>query len=347
MLETVLPSVGGRWRSWRCCAQVPAPDRAAGRRGRRFFLPSTLGSAVTERASAHPVVTEVVAAALLVAAGCRRLPRCGRRCCGRRRRGRGARAVVRHARRPGGAAAVAAALTWAGPGARPDLRDADARHRRELERTRADDRLRLPASCTTGGAPRDRHRGADPAAQALAGNPAAPAQDPLEVYGEIEEAAAEALTATRRLVGVLRSDDPSPAPGGALGDVLRTAAGDRASAHVADDVEGLPLPPSVAGALHRVVLEALTNVRRHAPRAADVRVAARAEDGDLVVEVANDGVPAGPRGDGYGLTGMAERVAALGGALEAGPRPGGRWLVTARVPLGPADDPFDRLPRGI
>ncbi|WP_306746593.1 sensor histidine kinase [Saccharothrix yanglingensis] len=352
VLETVLPSVGG------AVAVLAVLRRRFPRRIESlagavvgFSLLSTAGSAVTERASAHPVVTEVVAAVLLVAAGCRRLPPVRAAVLAV---AAGAAVVlapvVRHG--PDGPAAlfaVAAALTWGAALALGlILRDADARHRRELERTRADDRLRLArelhdlvAHHVTGIVVRTR------AARALAGDPPAPAQDPLEVYGEIEEAAAEALTATRRLVGVLRSDDPSPAPGGALGDVLRTAAGDRASAHVADDVEGLPLPPSVAGALHRVVLEALTNVRRHAPRAADVRVAARAEDGDLVVEVANDGVPAGPRGGGYGLTGMAERVAALGGALEAGPRPGGRWLVTARVPLGPADDPFDRLPRGI
>ncbi|MGM1065150.1 sensor histidine kinase [Saccharothrix sp. Mg75] len=315
-----------------------------------FSLLSTLGALLVGPPAAHPVVTEVVAAVLLVGAGCRRLPPVRAAVVAV---AAGAAVVLAPVARHGPDApatlfSVAAALAWGAALALGlVLRDADARHRRELERVRADDRLRLArelhdlvAHHVTGIVVRTR------AAQVLAGNPLAPVQDPQEVYGEIEEAAAEALTATRRLVGLLRSsDDPLPAPGGGAGDVLRTAAG-AAPAEVADDVEALALPPQVSDALHRVVLEAVTNARRHAPRATGVGVAARVEDGELVVEVANDGVPAGPVGVGYGLTGMAERVEALGGALAAGPRPGGRWLVTARVPLGPDDDPFEHLPRG-
>lgn len=299
-------------------------------------LAGTAVAGLVERAPVRPPVTEVLAVLLLVAAGCRRLPP--------------ARAavlataacvtvvlapVVRYGL--DSLFPVAAALAWgAAMVLGLILRDADARHRRELERVRSDDRLQLArdlhdlvAHHVTGIVVRTR------AAQAV------PSHDPAEVYDEIEQAAAEALTATRGLVGVLRSDDPLPSPSLVLGDVVRAAAGD-ASVHIAADVEAFPLPPQVSVALHRVVMEALTNARRHS-RAAVVRVAARSEEGELVLEVDNDGVlPGTPGGGGHGVTGMAERMAALGGELTAGPHGDGGWRVTARIP-----DDFDGLPRGI
>ncbi len=86
---------------------------------------------------------------------------------------------------------------------------------------------------------------------------------------------------------------------------------------------------------YRVVLEALTNVRRHAPRAARVVVEVRrTADGSVEVTVADDGggVPGGTRdGGGTGLAELAERVDALGGVLQAGPR-GGGWRVGCVLP---------------
>ena len=73
---------------------------------------------------------------------------------------------------------------------------------------------------------------------------------------------------------------------------------------------------------------------RHAgPATATVRLTYR--EGDLTVQVDDDGRGAGPRrpsGGGNGLLGMGERVAALGGRLEAGPRPGGGFRVVAIMP---------------
>jgi signal transduction histidine kinase len=82
-------------------------------------------------------------------------------------------------------------------------------------------------------------------------------------------------------------------------------------------------------------MEALTNVRRHAPGAKDVRVDVCVDDaGGLVVRVVNDGVDqVTPTREGYGLVGMTERVTALGGTCTAGRTPDGRWQVLARVPL--------------
>jgi signal transduction histidine kinase len=106
----------------------------------------------------------------------------------------------------------------------------------------------------------------------------------------------------------------------------------------------------------RVVQEALTNVIKHAGRPrTEVRLSY--EPAALVVEVADDGRPipaAGPapaasgadvpRGAGVGLLGLRERVALSGGELAAGPRPGGGWLVRARIPVEPAEIPAEAAP---
>lgn len=100
--------------------------------------------------------------------------------------------------------------------------------------------------------------------------------------------------------------------------------------------EASGLPDHVAGVVHRVVQESLTNVRRHAPSAR--RVDLRVRRGDTVeVLVADDGVvPAGPVEPGYGLLGMRERVEGAGGTLTAGPRADGTgWEVRATLPVAP------------
>jgi signal transduction histidine kinase len=105
-------------------------------------------------------------------------------------------------------------------------------------------------------------------------------------------------------------------------------------------VEGAPtpLPAGVDLSAYRIVQEALTNVVKHAgPAHAQVTIGYR--DQDVTVEVIDDGrgavTPAddGRMGSGHGLIGMRERVAAFGGDLQVGPRPGGGFRVAARLPL--------------
>ncbi|MET9321315.1 histidine kinase [Streptomyces sp. NPDC003038] len=104
--------------------------------------------------------------------------------------------------------------------------------------------------------------------------------------------------------------------------------------------EGLEprLPAHVAATAHRIVLEALTNIRKHAATATAVRIGLRTVPTGLEVRIADDGgrpakLSENARGGGYGLAGMAERAEALGGSLTAGPAPEGGWLVTATLPL--------------
>ncbi|MFD0468318.1 ATP-binding protein [Nonomuraea thailandensis] len=85
-------------------------------------------------------------------------------------------------------------------------------------------------------------------------------------------------------------------------------------------------------AVYRIVQEALTNTRKHAAGArASVRLAY--ESSAVEVEVLDDGLPKDDGAPGFGLGGMAERVALCGGQLSTGPRPEGGFRVHARLPL--------------
>jgi signal transduction histidine kinase len=167
-----------------------------------------------------------------------------------------------------------------------------------------------------------------------------------ESLAAIRQASDEALGELHAMLGVLRERDGdaggaplSPAPGLAELDALvAQAAG--AGVEVRVSLEGEPrrLPPAVDLAAYRVVQESLTNVVRHAGASrADITVTQL--DGRVEVEVTDDGdgmeSPSGRqvRRWGRGIAGMRERAGALGGSLEAGPRPGGGFRVLASLPL--------------
>jgi signal transduction histidine kinase len=161
----------------------------------------------------------------------------------------------------------------------------------------------------------------------------------VDALARIEEAGAGAMSAMRRMVGGLR-DDLSVPPGAWWADIESLVAGAA--------TDGVPvrlrLDPEVSGAsadlsasAHRIVTEALTNVRRHAVDVTqvDVELDVEADGGRLVIVIADDGAASAvPTHDTYGLVGMRERAEALGGTLFAGPRPSGQgWTVRAEIPL--------------
>ncbi|WP_405869157.1 sensor histidine kinase [Streptomyces sp. NBC_00005] len=159
----------------------------------------------------------------------------------------------------------------------------------------------------------------------------------------IGDTARTALTEMRRLLGVLREDAQGtdtgvrrrPQPG--LGQLLelldesRDAAGSRTRLIVSGPVAALD--PGIEVTAYRIVQEALTNARRHAPGAAvDVELRYGAEE--LAVRVRDNGPgPAASGSPGHGLLGMRERTATVGGTLHIGPAPGGGFLVEARLPV--------------
>ena len=173
----------------------------------------------------------------------------------------------------------------------------------------------------------------------------------LEAFGTVVEAepgtsraVREQLDRTRRLVhdgleearGAVQAlrDDASP-----LDDQVRRLCAQH-GAEFAISGRPQPLSPRVIVGLYRVTQEALTNVMKHATGAPTSVQLLYAPD-SVSVTIANAWTPGSPglhdSGGGYGLRGIAERLALLGGHMEAGPTPEG-WRVTATTPLHePAD----------
>jgi signal transduction histidine kinase len=119
--------------------------------------------------------------------------------------------------------------------------------------------------------------------------------------------------------------------------VLRRASEERLAGlavSLLSEGETRSLPAGVDAAAYRIIQEALTNAVRHSGgSAATVRLRHYTERVEILVEDDGRGsVAAGAGASGNGLVGMAERARALGGTLDAGPRPGGGFRVLARIP---------------
>jgi signal transduction histidine kinase len=146
----------------------------------------------------------------------------------------------------------------------------------------------------------------------------------------------EALGEVRQVLDTLRTPGDAPrAPAPGL-DRLRELVEQAASAGLTVEVDGEPprLSPGTDLAAFRIVQEALTNVVRHSG-ARQARVRLRRDGGTLRLRVDDDGPATGAEagGSGNGLAGMRERAAALGGTIEAGPRPDGGFRVLATLPV--------------
>ncbi|MFE3553903.1 sensor histidine kinase [Streptomyces sp. NPDC059193] len=176
-----------------------------------------------------------------------------------------------------------------------------------------------------------------------------PSEELKENLAGIRENALEALTELRRVLGVLRSEQPDdpqapqhPQPTLAeldsLVDNVRVA-----GLHVTTEIAGIrrPLTPGVELTAYRIVQEALSNCLRHAP-GSRVEVGIAYGPRDLHLCVANSAPTrrAAPSpGAGHGLLGMRERAGMLGGELAAGPLPDGGYEVTAVLPMDPRVSP--------
>ena len=172
------------------------------------------------------------------------------------------------------------------------------------------------------------------------GTPAGPTGTALSV---IEQASRAALDDLRQMLGVLQASEGDgvaalgPSPGVAELELLASA--HRAAygpVELTVDPAVRSVPQTIQMTAYRLVQEALTNVRKHAP-GSPARVSVSAADGMVVVQVDDDG----PRRlgttpshgndatQGYGLAGMRERVALFDGRLHAGPRAGGGFRIRA------------------
>ncbi|MFE5616742.1 sensor histidine kinase [Streptomyces sp. NPDC056470] len=188
---------------------------------------------------------------------------------------------------------------------------------------------------------------ADGAAYVLDSSPET-AKQALET---ISSTGRQALAEMRRLLGILRTGEHQeageyvPQPDvEQIEDLVEQVRG--AGLTVDFRIEGTPrpLPSGVELTAYRIVQEALTNTRKHGGPDAGASVRLVYFDDGLGLLVEDDGRGAthemyedgGADGRGHGLIGMRERVGMVGGTLDAGPRPGGGFRISALLPLKPA-----------
>jgi signal transduction histidine kinase len=159
-------------------------------------------------------------------------------------------------------------------------------------------------------------------------------------FEAIAQTAREALTETRRLLGVLREDvddeaERMPQPGlDRLNELVDTARDAGANVRLILEGKVVPLPAGIDLAAYRIVQEALTNARRHAP-GADVDVEVSYGTGALELRVRDHG-PGPPDGEliaSHGLVGMRDRATMAGGTFSCGAAEGGGFEVDVTLPL--------------
>jgi len=171
-----------------------------------------------------------------------------------------------------------------------------------------------------------------------------------EALRTAEEVGRRSMRELRRTVALLRSDDEAAvmAPLPSVGEIAALV-DDARSGGLAVELrmrgDDSAIAPGVGVALYRIAQEALANAARHAPRAQTV-LALEVRDGRASLSAETTGPTVAAPGaqserGGYGLVGMRERAAALGGELTAGPTSEG-WLVSCSLPL----DAKDRIPTG-
>jgi len=140
--------------------------------------------------------------------------------------------------------------------------------------------------------------------------------------------ARENLVESRRLIAALR---PARLEGARLPDAVRQLVADTdLNAHTVITGDPMPLEAAIETHLLRVVQEALTNVHRHAA-ASEVIVTLSYVDNGIVIDVADDGIGIDDAPPGVGLTGMRERMDAIGGTLTVESAPGEGTTVALSV----------------
>ena len=170
-----------------------------------------------------------------------------------------------------------------------------------------------------------------------------------ETLGVIDDSAREALSELRALLDVLRSDEDDDGDLRSLSDKIVT--GPSVGDQVAQRVDSLTevgirvhkqsvdpriesLPFSLKTTCARIVQESATNILKHARHGARCSIVVRLDPTEVVIMITNNRIkPHDPsRSSGYGLTGLRERVAAVGGSYTAGQQ-GDEWVVEAHIPV--------------
>ncbi|MFI9809528.1 sensor histidine kinase [Streptomyces sp. NPDC052301] len=223
------------------------------------------------------------------------------------------------------------------------LRTEDGRRRTAAERVRHSERLDLARDLHDHVA----HYVTAIVVQAQAGEHTA-AHDPdtaRQLFANIEKTGQEGLAAMSRMVRLLRepgAEQQAPVTPAmtAVENLVRrfSTPGQHAWLNVEDGLDGTAWSPQLARSVERVVQEGLTNIRKHARSATTVHVLLTGDEDRLVVRVRDDAARQQRgrmrfRASGFGLVGLTERVAELGGELTSGPMPEGGWELAASLPV--------------
>ena len=160
--------------------------------------------------------------------------------------------------------------------------------------------------------------------------------------------ARNALAEMRSMLGVLRDGD-ADAPLAPLepASPADTVAAARTAGFTASlTVKGEPdTAPALRFAIGRIVQEGVTNAMRHAPMTHAIDVRIDYDAAPIVVEIVNDGAPDAAAEGGFGLRGLAERAALLGGILVSSPAGGGCWMLRAELPhIAPSPSADSEIP---
>jgi PAS domain S-box-containing protein len=156
--------------------------------------------------------------------------------------------------------------------------------------------------------------------------------DPAAANAVLEASREELAAALDELRELARGIHPAILTDRGLAAALEAVAA-RSPIPVELDVTEVPLPDPVAAAAYYVIAEALANVVKYA-RASEVKVRVSTEADCARISVEDDGAGGADPGDGSGLRGLADRVAALEGSLDVHSPPGGGTRITAEIPLG-------------
>jgi signal transduction histidine kinase len=159
----------------------------------------------------------------------------------------------------------------------------------------------------------------------------------IDALRVIEEEGSRTLAEMRTMVGALRDrEDADLTPQNGVADIKRLARNvdDQPRVHVGLTGDLDELGPTVGAATYRIAQESVTNALRHARNATriDVQVVGDQHAVRLTVRDDGDQVHGSSVNAGYGVVGMTERAALLGGTLDAGPGPGRGWVVDAVLP---------------
>jgi signal transduction histidine kinase len=154
--------------------------------------------------------------------------------------------------------------------------------------------------------------------------------DPAAILS-LDQASAEAKAALSELRELARGIHPQILTEAGLGPAVETLAA-RSPVSVSVEVDPRRFPPVVEGAAYFTISEALANVTKYA-NADRALVRAGWQDGELLVEIADDGVGGADPSTGTGLRGLADRLEAVNGSLEIRSPLGGGTRLVARIPV--------------